>query len=41
MGPSDIPAHRNRIIPNLAVFTGRTPFAFPGNFACKGDKVDL
>jgi hypothetical protein len=41
MGHSHIPARRKLLIPNLAVFTGRTPVLFPENFACKRDKGDL
>jgi hypothetical protein len=35
---SHIPAVRKRLIPNLAVFTGRIPVVFPGNLGSKRKK---
>jgi hypothetical protein len=35
VGHSHIPALRKRLIPNLAVFIGRTPVVFPGNLGSK------
>jgi hypothetical protein len=35
VGHSHIPARRRRLIPNLAVSTGRTAVVFPGNLGSK------